>query len=85
MDFIDYLKRNKKSSLVSKGIKLDINFWENFKKLLNNSEEFSLLLDIPKSRIITWRKKIDEAIQQHNKENQEINKKRRIIKTGKLH
>lgn len=85
MDFIEYLKRNKKTSLISKGVKLDVNFWENFKNLLNNSEEFSLLLDIPKSKIITWKKRINDAIQQHNKENQEINKKRKIIKTGKLY
>jgi hypothetical protein len=82
MSFNDYIKRNKKSSLISKGLKLDPNFWENFKNLLNNSEEFSLLLDLPKEKIINWKKKINNAIEQYEKEIQEINKKRRIIRTG---
>jgi hypothetical protein len=82
MNFNDYLKRNKKSSLISKGLKLDENFWNNFNLLLNNSEEFSFLLDVPKQKVITWKKKINDAIEEHKNETKEINLKKRIIKTG---
>jgi hypothetical protein len=41
------------------------------------------LLGVPKNKIITWRKKIQEGIDEYRKEQEEINKKRRVIKTGK--
>lgn len=85
MNFSDYLNRNKKTSIISKGYKLNGSFWNDFQSLLNSSDELSILLDIPKNKISTWRKKIQNSIDEYQKEQQQsINKKRRVLKTGKL-
>ena len=84
MNFSDYLNsKSKKTSIISKGIKINSNFWNEFQTILNNSDELSVLLGVPKNKIITWRKKIQEGIDEYRKEQEEINKKRRVIKTGK--
>lgn len=84
MNFSDYLNsKSKKTSIISKGIKINSNFWNEFQTILNNSDELSILLGVPKNKIITWRKKIQEGIDEYRKEQEEINKKRRVIKTGK--
>lgn len=85
MSFSDYLNsKSQKTSIISKGIKINSNFWNEFQTILNSSDELSILLGVPKNKIITWRKKIQEGIDEYRKEQEEINKKRRIIKTGKL-
>jgi hypothetical protein len=84
MNFSDYLNsKSKKTSIISKGIKINSNFWNEFQTILNNSDELSILLGVPKNKIITWRKKIQEGIDEYRKEQEEVNKKRRVIKTGK--
>jgi hypothetical protein len=84
MNFLDYLNsKNKKTSIISKGIKINNNFWNEFQSLLNNSDELSILLNIPKSKIITWKSKIQDGLNDYKREQEEINKKKRIIKTGK--
>jgi hypothetical protein len=85
MNFLDYLNnKNRKTSIISKGIKINNNFWNDFQSLLNNSDELAVLLGIPKNKIITWKKKIQDGLNEYKKEQEEINKKRRVIKTGKL-
>lgn len=85
MSFSDYLNsKSKKTSIISKGIKINSNFWNEFQMILNNSDELSILLGIPKNKIVTWRKKIQEGMDEYRKEQEEVNKKRRVIKTGKL-
>lgn len=84
MNFLDYLNnKSKKTSIISKGIKINSNFWDEFQSLLNNSDELSILLNIPKNKIITWKSKIQEGLNDYRKEQEEVNKKRRVIKTGK--
>lgn len=81
MKFKNFL--NEKNSIISKGNNLDPNFWNNFQSIINNVDELSDLLDVPRHKILSWHKKIKEAME-NNKEKEKINYKKRVIKTGRI-
>jgi len=80
MKFKDFLNKN---SIISKAQNLDPNFWHNFTLILKNSDEISDLLDVPKHKVISWHKKIKDAIDENDKDNT-INYKNRLMKTGRF-
>ena len=84
MKFSEYIKSKKNNNcIISKGLNLNSNFWEDFLRLINNSGEISELLDVPKNKVSTWNSKVNKALTEYQK-SKNVNKKSRIIKTGKF-
>jgi hypothetical protein len=50
-------------SVVRTGIGIDEKFWDNFLLVINNADGLSELLDIPTTKISTWREKIKHALE----------------------
>lgn len=82
--FKDYMEKKEKNNIIETGYNVSDNFWEDFLLVLNNSRGLSELLGVPRGKISTWNKKINEAIKTYKDKKQEIkiNKKHKIIKTG---
>lgn len=77
-------EETKAMSAIRMGNNLDKDFWDNFILLLNNSSGLSDLLDVPETRIMSWKDKIETSLKQVNKidKNQDSSKKNKIIHTG---
>lgn len=83
-NFQKYIEKKEKNKIIEFGNNISNSFWQDFLSLLNNSDGLSDLLDVPKNKIATWRKKVTEALKEceDNKKECLINKKNKIIKTG---
>lgn len=75
---------NKALSAIKTGKNIQEDFWEQFLLLLNNSDGLSELLDVPETKIITWRDKIQKAIKHVEQANDhdKTSKKNKIMHTG---
>lgn len=70
-------------SAIRTGIGVSETFWEDFIQVLNNSEGLSALLEVDIDDIITWRKKIEDALSvvKDDDSEQDIGKNKKLIKT----
>jgi Trm5-related predicted tRNA methylase len=75
---------NKALSVIRTGIGIRETFWEDFIKLLNNSESLAELLDVPVNNIGKWRTKIKEALEEVHMHDSDSKAKKnlKLIKTG---
>jgi metal-dependent hydrolase (beta-lactamase superfamily II) len=80
--FEKYLKEKEKNNVIETGKNINDSFWEDFLLVLNNSSGLSSLLGVPRSKIITWNKKIKEALKENKEKETNLSKKHKIIKTG---
>jgi len=80
--FKDYIKEKKDSNIIITGLNVDENFWNNFLLVLNNGQGLSDLLGVPKSKILTWNKKIKEALNDHEHRDQKVLRNKKVIRTG---
>jgi hypothetical protein len=82
--FENYVKEREKINIIETGYNVSDNFWQNFLFVLNNSKGLSELLDVPSSKISTWKEKINNALKAHENKQKEINinYKNKILKTG---
>lgn len=80
--FEKYLKEKEKNNVIETGKNINDSFWEDFLLVLNNSSGLSSLLGVPRSKIITWNKKIKEALKENKEKENNLSKKHKIIKTG---
>ena len=71
-------------SAIRTGIGVNETFWNDFIDVLNNSEGLSALLDIDIDEIITWRKKIEDALAvvQEDDGESDLGKNKKILRTG---
>ena len=83
-NFQKYVEKKENNKIVEFGNNINNGFWQDFLSLLNNSDGLSELLDVPKNKVGTWRKKIIEALKEYedNKKEYLVNKKNKIIRTG---
>ena len=80
--FEKYLKEKEKNNVIETGKNINDSFWEDFLLVLNNSSGLSSLLGVPRSKIITWNKKIKEALKENKQKEINLSKKHKMIKTG---
>lgn len=81
--FKDYIKEKKDSNIIITGLNVDENFWNNFLLVLNNGQGLSDLLGVSKSKILTWNKKIKEALNDHeHRDQQKVLRNKKVIRTG---
>jgi hypothetical protein len=83
--FKDYIEKKEKNNIIETGYNISDSFWEDFLLVLNNGRGLSDLLGVSRSKVSTWNKKINEAIKDHKNKKTElkVNKKQKIIKTGR--
>ena len=60
--FENYLEEKEINNVIETGKNIKDSFWEDFLLVLNNSSGLSSLLGVPRSKVITWNKKIKEAL-----------------------
>jgi len=75
---------DKSMSAIRTGINIRDDFWDDVLQLINNSENLSVLLDVPNEKIITWRERIKHALAkvQDADKSEDVHKKNKMIKTG---
>jgi hypothetical protein len=66
---------------IKTGLKIDDEFWENFKRVCN-SPGLCELLGVSKTNISTWYGKIDKYLTHVRNTEQNVSKKNNIVKTG---
>lgn len=73
------------AAVIRSGVGLNENFWKEFILLMNNSKGLSELLDVPLDKVSTWHQRILSKMQEVEAEdtNTEVNKNKKLIKTGK--
>jgi hypothetical protein len=80
--FQNYIEEKEINNVIETGKNINDSFWEDFLLVLNNSSGLSSLLGVPRSKIVTWNKKIKEALKQNKQKEINLLKKHKIIKTG---
>ena len=66
--------------LIKLGNKIDDSFWTNFLMVLNKTDSFSILFEIPEEKISKIYRKIKKYLQnEKNNENMPSNKTRKLI------
>jgi hypothetical protein len=80
--FKDYIKDKKDHNIILTGLNVDENFWNNFLLVLNNSSGLSDLLSVSKSKILTWNKKVKDAMKDHENRDQKALRNKKVIRTG---
>lgn len=83
--FKDYIEKKEKNNIIETGYNVCDSFWEDFLLVLNNSRGLSNLLGVSRGKVSTWNKKINEALKDYKnrKTDLKVNKKNKIIKTGR--
>lgn len=71
-------------SAIRTGIGVRDEFWDDFIAVLNNSEDLSELLDIPVTKISSWRSKIQHALNKVRDADSDTEQKKngKLMKTG---
>lgn len=67
--------------ILKKGKEIDPNFWENFIKLTNNSEELANLLEVDSSKVASWSHTIQNKLNLINNKAKNVERKN-VISTG---
>jgi hypothetical protein len=83
--FEKYLEEKEINNIIETGKNINDNFWHDFLLVLNNSNGLSSLLGVPRSKVLTWSKKIKEALKENKEKETNLSKKHKIIKTGHVH
>lgn len=83
--FENYLEEKEINNVIETGKNINDSFWHDFLLVLNNSSGLSSLLGVPRSKVITWNKKIKEALKENKEKEINLSKKHKIIKTGFKH
>ena len=75
---------DKAMSAIRTGIGIREDFWDDFLLVINNSEGISELLDIPTSKIASWREKVKNVLNKvkQSDSNPEVNDNLKLLKTG---
>lgn len=76
---------NKGDSAIRTGIGVREDFWNDFLLVINNSSGLSELLDIPVTKIFSWRERIKEALNRVQEEDltpDSSKSKKKMIHTG---
>lgn len=82
-NFQNYIEKKEKNKIIEIGYNINNNFWRDFLSLLNSGDGLSDLLDVPKTKISSWHKKIKDGLKEYeDKKDLFLNKKEKIIKTG---
>ena len=81
--FEKYLEEKEINNIIETGKNINDSFWHDFLLVLNNSSGLSSLLGVPRSKVITWNKKIKEALKENKQKEINLSKKHKIIKTSR--
>lgn len=89
LEWVELLERShhdeeydeKAIATIKTGLKIDDEFWDNFKRVCN-SPGLAELLGVSKTNISTWYGKIDRYLTHVRNTEQNVSKKNNIIKTG---
>lgn len=75
---------DKSMSVIRTGIGIREDFWDDFLMVINNSEGLSELLDIPSTKIATWREKVQRCLDKVNAADSSPDPKDngKLLKTG---
>lgn len=71
-------------SVIRTGLGASDSFWDDFVKVLNNSEGLAQLLDVSVDDIATWRPKVTDALEKVRAmdSTKEVSKNKKLVKTG---
>ena len=77
-------KDDRSMSVIRTGLGVSDSFWDDFLKVINNSEGLSELLDVPVTKISTWRSKINHVLQKIKETDKKSkhSKNKKLLKTG---
>ena len=67
---------------IKNGINIREDFWDDFLLLINNSTALAELLDIPETKISSWRNIIKNKLDKVQDLNSKVDTKSKMIKTG---
>jgi hypothetical protein len=72
------------ASVIRTGFGASESFWDDFVKVLNNSEGLAQLLDVSVEDIATWRNKVTDALDKVKAmdSTKEVGKNKKLVKTG---
>lgn len=74
----DHYKEEKIKDLIQLGKKIDESFWDNFLIIINNTEAFGILFDIPEEKITNIYRKIKKYLKD-NEKNYYYKKTRKLL------
>ena len=75
----DNYKEEKIKDLIQLGKKIDESFWDNFLIILNNTDSFSILFDIPEEKISNIYRKIKKYLKDNHEDYYYKNNKTRKL------
>lgn len=75
----DNYKEEKIKDLIQLGKKIDESFWDNFLSILNNTDSFSILFDIPEEKISNIYRKIKKYLKDNHEDYYHKNNKTRKL------